>query len=228
MMHRLMISGVGVAAALLAGCWGDGSSITSPASASSSTSSSSSSGSSSSSEAAPVISGSPAASVVAGQRYSFQPSAQSSGSGALTFNIQNTPSWATFNASTGELSGTPTPGDVGSYSNIRISVSDGTDESSLPVFAINVTEMADGSAPLSWTPPTENTDGTALTNLAGYVINYGTASTSLNQQVKIASAGITSYVVSNLSPGTWYFTVTAYSASNTESAPSGAVSYTVD
>lgn len=226
MMHRLMISGVMVAV-LLAGCNSDGS-TSSTSSTSSSSTSSSSSNSTTSTPAAPVITGSPATSVVAGQRYAFQPTAQTSGNTGLTFSIQNTPSWAAFNATTGELSGTPTAADVGSYSNIRISVSDGTEESALPAFAIHVTQMADGSATLSWTPPTENTNGTALTNLAGYLISYGTSATALDQQVKVANAGITTYVVSNLSPGTWYFTVTAYTASNTESAPSSAVSYTVD
>lgn len=166
--------------------------------------------------------------MVAGQKYSFQPTAQASSGSALTFSIQNTPSWATFNATTGQLSGTPTAGDVGSYSNILISVSDGTAQSALPAFAISVTQIADGSATLSWTAPTENTNGTALTNLAGYLINYGTSATALDQQVKVTNAGITTYVVSNLSPGTWYFTVTAYTASNTDSAPSSAVSYTVN
>jgi hypothetical protein len=168
------------------------------------------------------------AAVIVGQRYSFQPTAASSSADALTFNIQNAPSWATFNSATGELYGTPTAADVGSYPNIRISVTDGTEESALPVFAIKVTETADGSATLSWVPPTENTNGSALTNLAGYVINYGTSAKALDQQVRIASAGITTYVVSNLSPGTWYFNVTAYAASNSQSSPSSTVSYTVD
>jgi hypothetical protein len=227
MMHRLMIAGVGVmAAVLLAGCGSDG---TSGASSTSATSSSSSSSSGSSGTASTLaITGSPTGSVVAGQPYVFQPTTQGSSTGTLTFSIQNAPSWATFNAATGELSGTPTAAEVGSYANIRISVSDGAEESSLAAFAINVTEMANGSATVSWTAPTENTNGTALTNLAGYVISYGTSSSALNQQVKVANAGITTYVVSNLSPGTWYFTVTAYSASNTQSAPSGTASYTVD
>jgi hypothetical protein len=98
----------------------------------------------------------------------------------------------------------------------------------LAAFAINVTEIANGSATLSWMPPTENTNGSTLTNLAGYVINYGSSATALNQQVKVTSAGVTSYVVPNLSPGTWYFNVSAYTASNTVSAPSPTLSYSVD
>ena len=56
----------------------------------------------------------------------------------LTFSIQNRPSWATFNTSTGALSGTPSSAQTGTYSNILISVSDGTASASLPAFSIVV------------------------------------------------------------------------------------------
>ena len=75
-----------------------------------------------------------------------------------------------------------------------------------------------GTATLSWTPPTQNTDGSALTNLAGYRIHYGTSPTALVQTVQIASAGASGYVISDLSPGTWYFAVRAYSSAGSESA----------
>jgi hypothetical protein len=38
-----------------------------------------------------------------------------------------------------------------------------------------VTAISNGRATLSWTAPTENTDGTTLANLAGYRIRYGTS-----------------------------------------------------
>ena len=68
--------------------------------------------------------------------------------GKLTFSIKNAPSWASFNSATGELSGTPTAADVGTYSNITISLSDGTTSVSLPAFTITVTENATGSVTL--------------------------------------------------------------------------------
>jgi hypothetical protein len=40
----------------------------------------------------------------------------------------------------------------------------------------------------------------------------------------VANAGIATYVVSNLSPGTWYFEVRAYNAANMESSPSAVAS----
>ena len=69
------------------------------------------------------ISGSPAASIAAGKTYSFQPRA--SGSGTLVFAISNKPAWAGFSTSTGLLSGTADAGNVGTTSNIVVSVSDG-------------------------------------------------------------------------------------------------------
>ena len=45
---------------------------------------------------------------------------------------------------------------------------------SLPAFSITVTQVGLGSMSLSWTPPTQNTDGSALTDLAGYKLYYGT------------------------------------------------------
>jgi hypothetical protein len=222
-MRRLLVVGL-LGAVMMAGCGGDNSPLSSTGAASTG----SSSGGSSTIAAVPAISGSPANSVVAGQRYSFQPAASDSNNSALTFSIQNTPSWATFDTSTGLLSGTPTASEVGTYPNIIISVSDGTSETALPAFSVAVTETASGTATLSWTAPSENTNGTALTNLAGYWINYGTSADHLSEKVQVDNPGIVTYVVSNLSPGTWYFSLTAYSVENVQSAPSSVASYTVD
>jgi hypothetical protein len=74
-----------------------------------------------------------------------------------------------------------------------------------------------GTATLDWTPPTQNTDGSVLTNLAGYTVYYGTSPSDLNQSVKIANPGLSAYTMTNLSPGTWYFAVTSYSAAGVES-----------
>jgi hypothetical protein len=76
---------------------------------------------------------------------------------------------------------------------------------------------------LDWTPPTQNSDGSVLTNLAGYTLHYGTKPSSLTQTVKVANPGLTSYVVDNLSAGTWYFAVSSYNAAGTESPVSGVV-----
>jgi hypothetical protein len=69
---------------------------------------------------------------------------------------------------------TPTAADVATYSNIRVTVSDGKGGSaSTAMFAITVTDLGSGSVTLSWTPPTQNEDGSALTNLSGYEVRYG-------------------------------------------------------
>jgi hypothetical protein len=162
---------------------------------------------------APTISGTPATTVSAGAAYNFQPSASDANGNTLTFSIQNMPSWATFNTGTGRLSGTPTAANAGTYANIRISVSDGTTTASLPIFTITVSQSVNGSATLSWTPPTRNTDGSALTNLAGYRVVYGRSSSTLDQIVQIANPGVSTYTVTGLSSGAWYFAVRAYSSS---------------
>ncbi len=51
-------------------------------------------------------------------------------------------------------------GDVGVYSNIAISVSDGETTTALPTFDLAVNQGGNRSVTLSWMPPTENTDGT--------------------------------------------------------------------
>jgi hypothetical protein len=85
----------------------------------------------------------------------------------------------------------------------------------------------DGSATLDWTPPTQNSDGTSLTNLAGYTVYYGTSPSNLNQSVKLTNPGLTAYTVSNLAPGTWYFAIASYSSDGAESTPSGVISTTI-
>jgi hypothetical protein len=84
--------------------------------------------------------------------------------------------------------------------------------------------ISTGTATLDWTPPTENSDGSTLTNLAGYTVYYGTAPDKLTESVKVSNPGLTAYTVTNLPSGTWYFAVTSYSAAGVESARTGVVS----
>ena len=72
-----------------------------------------------------------------------------------------------------------------------ISVSDGTASASLPAFSLAVLQVATGTATVSWTPPTTNTDGSALTDLAGYRVAYGRAATELDQSAAVDNAGLT-------------------------------------
>lgn len=87
---------------------------------------------------APVISGTPATSVTVGSNYSFTPIATDEEGDELTFSINNTPSWATFDSNTGKLTGAPSEADVGTNTGIIITVSDGDLSSSLESFSIEV------------------------------------------------------------------------------------------
>jgi hypothetical protein len=84
-----------------------------------------------------------------------------------------------------------------------------------------------GAATLSWAAPDENTDGSALTNLAGYRIYFGTSADALDQVIDIPSVGITTYVVDDLNAGTYYFSIRAYNTVGAESALSNIVSDTI-
>jgi hypothetical protein len=176
---------------------------------------------------APTISGTPSTSVNAGSAFAFRPTAADADGDTLTFAISNRPTWATFNAATGQLAGTPTATSTGTYSNIVISVSDGTASAALPAFSIAVVDVSNGAATLTWTPPTTNTDGSTLTSLAGYRIAYGTSAANLTQTIQLGNAGTSSYVVENLAPGTYYFAVRVYTSGGAESANSNVVTKNV-
>ncbi len=115
------------------------------------------------------------------------------------------------------MSGTPGDGDVGTYSGITISVSDGSETASLGTFSITVEAISLGSATLSWTAPTENDDGSPLTDLAGYKIYWGTSPGSYPNSVTINNPGITTYVVEDLPPGTYEFVATSFNSAGMES-----------
>lgn len=80
---------------------------------------------------------------------------------------------------------------------------------------------------INWIPPTENTNGTPLTNLAGYNIHYGKSSGNLTTEISVSNPGIATYVVSDLPPGKYYFAVAAVNSAGTESPLSTQVSATV-
>jgi hypothetical protein len=178
---------------------------------------------------APVISGTPVTSATVGKPYSFKPTVSDADGDILTFSIANKPSWATFDATTGVLYGTPVSASVGNCSNVTISVSDGKIKSTLAPFSISVQfdPSGGGTATLHWTPPTSNTDGTPITNLAGYRISYGTGSGSYTVTVGVSGAAVTSAVIEGLTAGTWYFAVKALTTTGVVSDFSSEVSKTL-
>lgn len=202
---------------ILAACGGGGSS---PQAASSGTNSSGGNG-------APSIQGKAVTDALANQSYSFAPSAADPNGDPLTFTATNLPEWATIDPKTGTISGTPTSGDVGTYSGIVVTVSDGRSTAALPSFSITVSETATGSAMLSWLPPTQNTDGSTLTDLSGFQVLYGRSPDQLDQTVTLKNSSLSSYLVENLTSGTWYFTVVALNSAGVSSPLSNIASKTI-
>jgi len=87
--------------------------------------------------------------------------------------------------------------------------------------------MGSGTATVSWTPPNTNTNGSTLTNLAGYRVAYGLDQSSLDQSARVDGAGATSFTVNNLTSGKWYFGVFAVNDMGVESAISNIGSKTI-
>jgi hypothetical protein len=183
------------------------------------------------------ISGAPTTTTVADRTYTFQVAATDTDNRSITYSIKNKPSWATLNAQTGALKGYPYASNVGTFAGIVITASDGVSSASLPAFSITVKNpgssvssssgTTNGTATVNWQPPTENTNGTVITNLAGYTIEYGTNKSNLTSSVKVANPGLTRYVIENLAAGTYYFGVIAYNSAGQTSSVSGVASKTI-
>jgi hypothetical protein len=171
---------------------------------------------------APAITGAPPVAIVVGQQYSFQPQATDADNDPITFAIANKPAWATFDASTGRLTGVPAGADVGVHEGIAITATDGSTSSSLPEFSVIVSPTGTVNASLSigWQPPTENDDGTPLVDLAGYRIHYGNASRNYSGTIAIDNPSTSEFQVKDLPPGSYYFAVTATNSEGNESAHS--------
>ena len=169
----------------------------------------------------PLISGNPPPAVLVNDFYDFLPNASDPDGDSLTFTITNKPNWANFDSRTGRLSGQSTLGDVGTNADIVISVSDGKANRSLRAFSVTVSQTALGNTTLEWVAPTQNTDGSPLTDLAGYKIFYGTSSGNYDHEVRIDNPGMTTYVFDNLVPNTYFFAAKSFNTSGVDSDYSG-------
>jgi hypothetical protein len=98
----------------------------------------------------PTISGTPPTTIQAGANYSFTPSATDPNGDALTFTASGLPTWASINATTGTISGTPSEANVGMSNMISIEVSDSQANAQLAGFRIQVASAATNANP----PPT--------------------------------------------------------------------------
>ena len=103
---------------------------------------------------APTITGTPSTSVDEDQAYSFTPTGSDDDADTtLVYSITEKPSWASFDTSTGALTGTPDNSNVGTDSDIVITVSDGTATASLSSFNIRVNNVNDAPT-ITGTPST--------------------------------------------------------------------------
>ncbi|MBC8024484.1 MAG: putative Ig domain-containing protein [Steroidobacteraceae bacterium] len=175
----------------------------------------------------PVIGGTPGTGATVGQSYTFTPTASDPDGNTLAFSVANLPAWATLNSANGTISGTPAAAHVGTHSNIIITVNDGRVSANLAAFTINVVGQSNGTALINWTPPTQNSDGSTLTNLDGFYVSYGRAANLLDQRIDVTNEGVTNYTVTNLASGTWFFAVSAYSTSGGTSEVSNVASKTI-
>jgi hypothetical protein len=178
--------------------------------------------------AVPLIGGTPLKAVVQGTSYAFTPTVMDRDGDPLTFTIANAPAWASFNSATGRLSGTPSPHHLGVTAGVVITVSDGVSSASLPAFDLGVLATAPGSATLSWLPPTVNTDDSPLTDLKGYKVYWGPSEGDYPNSATLSNAGLTRYVIDNLTPGAYFFAATAFNAAGTESVFSAVASHTIE
>jgi hypothetical protein len=177
-----------------------------------------------------MLSGTPPEAVMAGELYLFTPGIESNSETAPAFTVTGLPDWAGFNEINGELYGTPGEADVGVYEAITIYAADDVVETSLPTFSIEVLApgAASGAVTLSWMPPTENEDGSYLTDLAGYWLYWGNNSGTYTEWMKIEGPGLTRIVIEGLVPGSWEFAMTSFNAAGVESALSNAVTIIVE
>lgn len=150
------------------------------------------------------------------------------GSTTLTWSSSNANSCTAGGAWSGSksASGSETVGPLNSDSQFSITCS-GTGGSTSASTTVNVTQGL-RSVNVSWDAPTTRSDGSPLDDLSGFRIYYGTTSNSYTQSVTVNDANSTSHVVSNLTPGTYYFAVTAFDGGNNESDYSTEVSLTIN
>lgn len=75
------------------------------------------------------------------------------------------------------------------------------------------------AASLSWTPPTKNVDGSDLTDLAGYKIQYAPLGTPMEngEAVDVADPATTSHEIEGVEANAHWWTIRAYDTSGNHS-----------
>ncbi len=86
----------------------------------------------------------------------------------------------------------------------------------VPMFSQVAPAVTPADVHLKWTAPTTNENGSSLKDLAGYRIYYGRTSQGYTDVIDTRSLA-TSYTITGLMDGPWYFAVTAYNSKGRES-----------
>lgn len=146
------------------------------------------------SNSVPTIAGSPILTINQGASYLFTPTASDSPGDTLSFSILNKPVWATFNATTGTLSGTPSNQDVGMTNDIIISVSDGTLSASLPAFNLSVVDVNDA-------PTISSTAITVATEAMAYSYTFTASDADVDDVLTLSAVTIPSWLSFNAATG---------------------------
>lgn len=146
------------------------------------------------SNSVPTIAGSPILTINQGASYLFTPTASDSPGDTLSFSILNKPVWATFNATTGTLSGTPSNQDVGMTNGIIISVSDGTLSASLPAFNLSVVDVNDA-------PTISSTAITVATEAVAYSYTFTASDADVDDVLTFSAVTIPSWLSFNAVTG---------------------------
>ena len=176
-----------------------------------------------------TVAGSTSDNAVVGQRWSYQPSIATPEDASVTVSASNLPDWITLDQSTGLLEGTPGEGDVRTWTNIQLTVTNGQQATQLSALSVTVVAQgaAMGTATVTWSAPTQRVDGSPIGQLAGYRVLYGKGSRDYDHTVELNTTGINRYVLEGLGSGTWYFAVQAITSDGLTSAPSREVSKTI-
>lgn len=89
------------------------------------------------------------------------------------------------------------------------------------------TTPAQTTVDLTWNPCTSNTDGSSLTDLAGYRLFYGASDSDLAASIDIPDPSLSAYRAQNMTAGTWFFGLKCYNTAGVESDLSNVVSKTL-
>jgi hypothetical protein len=164
-----------------------------------------------------TIGGTPKSEAKVDEAYSFIPTADGPDGDTRQFSVANLPEWLSFETATGELTGTPTNAETGVYAGVTIQVAAGEAYETLAPFDIEVVSTGTQSVTLAWAAPTQNEDGTVLTDLVGYRIRYGETSGAYTTVISLTNPGLASYYIEGLVPSTYYFVISALNSKGVES-----------